>query len=305
MPARPDSVTVRVPAKINLHLAVGPLRPDGFHDLTTVFHAVGLYDDITVSRADALTVRVVGESAAGVPTDDTNLALRAVTALGAATGHTEPLDVLIHKGIPVAGGCAGGSADAAAALVACDELWGLGLSRDELSEVAAGLGSDVPFCLYGGTALGRGRGELLTPVLGSGHYWWVLALIEGSLSTPAVYAELDRRRETGPHLVADDASQVLSALRRGSPTELGRALSNDLMAPAVAMRPELAEVLDIGQDAGALGGIVSGSGPTLAFLVQDEPAAAALGTALLQHPACRAARVAEGPVPGARVVRAA
>lgn len=307
MPARPtvDSVTVRVPAKINLYLAVGPLRPDGFHDLTTVFHAVGLYDEITVTRADALNVRVEGESAADVPTDETNLAHRAVTAMGKLSGRDISLDVLIRKGIPVAGGCAGGSADAAAALVACDELWGLGLSRQELADVAIGLGSDVPFCLHGGTALGRGRGELLTPVLGAGHYWWVLALVEGGLSTPEVFAELDRRRETGPHLMESDTSTVLSALRQGSGPALGRALSNDLQAPAMGLRPELRGLLQIGAELGALGGVVSGSGPTLAFLVKDEPHAARVASALTQDPACRVARVAEGPVPGARVVRAA
>lgn len=298
-----DSVTVRVPAKINLFLAVGPLRSDGFHDLTTVFHAVGLYDEITVRRAAALTVRVQGDSAADVPVDATNLAHRAVTALGELTGHEPVLDLLIRKGIPVAGGCAGGSADAAAALVACDELWGLGLSRDELAEVAAGLGSDVPFCLHGGTVLGRGRGEQLTPVLGAGRYWWVLALASGGLSTPAVYGELDRRRETGPHLMVEDPSEVLSALRLGSAPALGRALSNDLQAAALGLRPELRELLELGEDVGALGGVVSGSGPTIAFLVKDDYQAAAVSAALAEHPACRAVRVAEGPVPGARVVR--
>lgn len=298
-----DSVTVRAPAKINLFLAVGALRPDGFHDLTTVFHAIGLYDDLIVTRADALTIRVVGESAAEVPTDETNLAHRAVLAMGQLAGVDPALDVLIRKGIPVAGGCAGGSADAAAALVACDELWGLGLSREELTQVAATLGSDVPFCLHGGTSLGRGRGELLTPVLGAGRYWWVLALVHGGLSTPAVFDQLDRRRASGPHAIAGDPADVLAALRLGSAPALGKALSNDLQAAALDLRPELRQVLELGEDVGALGCLVSGSGPTLAFLVGDDLTATAVATALADHPACRAVRVAEGPVPGARLVR--
>lgn len=301
MPAR--SVTVRVPAKINLFLSVGRLRDDGFHELATIFHAISLYDEITVSPAAALTVRVEGASAEEVPTDETNLAHRAVVALGALVGRDTALDVLIRKEIPVAGGCAGGSADAAAALVACDELWGLGLSRQDLAEVAADLGSDVPFCLSGGTALGRGRGELLTPVLGAGRYWWVLALADGGLSTPAVYAELDRLRETTPHELAADPAELLSALRQGSAPALGRALSNDLQAAALSLRPELAELLAAGNELGALGGVVSGSGPTVAFLACDDGHATTLAAGLADAPGCRAVRVAEGPAQGARLLR--
>jgi 4-diphosphocytidyl-2-C-methyl-D-erythritol kinase len=308
VPARPTTVTVRVPAKINLHLSVGRLRDDGFHDLTTVFQAVGLYDEVTVTRTDELTLRVEADSALGdsarlVPTDRTNLAARAVALLAEQTGHSPALDVLIRKRIPVAGGCAGGSADAAAALVACDALWGLGLSRHELAEIALSLGSDVPFCLYGGTALATGRGEQLTPVLGHGRYWWVLALVEGGLSTPQVYAELDRLRDSGPVAMASDPAEVLAALRLGSSPALGRARSNDLQAPALLLRPDLAAVLERGEEAGSLAGLVSGSGPTLAFLVKDEAQATTVATGLAGH--CSAVRVAEGPVHGARVVRAA
>lgn len=305
MPARPEvnTVTVRVPAKINLHLSVGRLRDDGFHDLTTVFQAIGLYDEVTVTRTEELTIRVEGDSAELVPTGRTNLAARAVAMLAEEAGRSPELDVLIRKGIPVAGGCAGGSADAAAALVACDTLWGLGLSRQELAEMAIAIGSDVPFCLYGGTALGTGRGEQLTPVLGHGRYWWVLALIDGGLSTPEVYAELDRRRDSGPVAMATDPAEVLAALRLGSSPALSRALSNDLQASALALRPELAAVLERGEELGSLAGLVSGSGPTMAFLVKNEAQATTVATGLAGH--CRAVRVAEGPVPGARVVRAA
>ena len=307
MPARPpvDTVTVRAPAKVNLHLSVGARRPDGYHDLTTVFQAIGLCDELTVTRSTGLTVRVEGDSAAQVPVDDTNLAVRAVRALADRTGVAPDVDLLLVKGIPVAGGCAGGSADAAAALVACDALWGLGLARDELSEVAAGLGSDVPFSLHGGTALGTGRGERLTPVLGAGTYSWVLALADGGLSTPAVYDELDRQRDTGPVSVVSDPSEVLAALRQGSAEALGKALSNDLQPAALALKPELRRLLAAGEELGALGGVVSGSGPTVAFLARDDGHATALAAALSGQGVCRTVRVAEGPVPGARVVRTA
>ena len=305
MPARPpvDAVTVRAPAKVNLHLSVGPRRADAFHDLTTVFQAIGLFDDITVTRAHGLTVRVEGDGAAAVPTDHTNLAARAAVALAQRAGVAPDVEIDIQKGIPVAGGCAGGSADAAATLIACDVLWGLGLSKDELAEVGAGLGSDVPFALHGGTALGTGRGERLTPVLGVGSYSWVLALADDGLSTPEVYDELDRQRARGPVSVVGDPADVLAALRQGQPAALGRALSNDLQPAAVALKPLLADLLARGVALGALGGLVSGSGPTVAFLARDAKHADALAAALDGHPDCRTARVAPGPVPGARVLR--
>ena len=298
-----DTVTVRAPAKVNLHLGVGPLRDDGFHELTTVFHAIGLFDEVTVSRSDALTVAVEGEGAHDVPVDSSNLAAKAAVALAAAAGIPPDVAISIRKGIPVAGGCAGGSADAAAALVGCDALWGLGSSREELMQLAAGLGSDVPFSLHGGTALGTGRGERLTPVLGTGSYSWVLALADGGLSTPAVYRELDRLRVEGPVTVVSDPAEVLAALRQGSPELLGRALGNDLQAAAVGLKPELRKLLDAGADLGALGGVVSGSGPTCAFLARDEAHATALAAALAGQGVCRTVRVADGPVPGAKVVR--
>lgn len=305
MPVRPpvESVTARAPAKINLHLAVGALRSDGYHDLTSVFHAIGLYDEVTLAPASALSVQVEGEGAGDVPADETNLAARAVTAMAARTGQPDAVRIRIRKGIPVAGGCAGGSADAAAALVAYDALFGTRLSRDELIEAAAALGSDVPFSLYGGTALGTGRGERLTAVLGAGTYSWVLALADGGLSTPDVYSELDRQRREGPVSVVSDSTEVLAALRKGASDLLGRALQNDLQPAALALKPELRKLLSTGDDLGALGGVVSGSGPTVAFLARDDKHATALAAALSGHGVCRTVRVAEGPVPGARVVR--
>lgn len=293
---------MRAPAKLNLHLSVGRRRPDGFHDLTTVYQAVGLYDDVVLERAAGLTVEVTGEDVDRVPTDDSNLAVRAVRLLAEHTGQSPDVAISIRKGIPVAGGCAGGSADAAAALVGCDVLWGTGLTRDELGAVAARIGSDVPFSLHGGTALGTGRGEQLTPVLGQGTYSWVLALPEGGLSTPEVYAQLDRQRETGPVGVVRDPAEVLTALRSGDAVALGRALGNDLQAAAVALRPELRLLLDTARDLGALGVLVSGSGPTVALLARDEGHAVALAAAVEAHGRCRAVRRADGPVAGARVV---
>lgn len=298
-----SSVTVRAPAKLNLHLSVGPLREDGFHELTTVFQAVSLYDELTVRPSDTLSLVLQGDTAEGVPSGPDNLAVRAVQALAAEAGVAPHVSLLLRKGIPVAGGCAGGSADAAAALVACDVLWGLGLGKDDLGQVAARLGSDVPFSLHGGTALGTGRGEQLTPVLGHGSYTWVLALAADGLSTPAVYHELDRLREAGPVGLVTGPDDVLAALRRGSPTALGRALRNDLQVAATSLRPALQHLLDAGMQLGALGAMVSGSGPTAAFLAEDDDHAESLSAALLGDGLCRSTRVASGPVPGARVVR--
>lgn len=230
--------------------------------------------------------------------------MRAVRALAAVTGDDPSVRLHLRKGIPVAGGCAGGSTDAAAALVAADALWGAGFSRDELAEIAAGLGSDVSFCLHGGTALGTGRGEVLAPVLGHGSYSWVLAAQPDGLSTPAVYAELDRQRASGPVRVVSDPAQVLSALRSADPVALGRALANDLQPAALALLPRLGEVLTTARSLGALGALVSGSGPTVALLARDAAAAAALASALAARDVAACVLPADGPVPGAGVVEA-
>jgi 4-diphosphocytidyl-2C-methyl-D-erythritol kinase len=206
--------------------------------------------------------------------------VRAVALLAATTGEDARVAVSITKGIPVAGGCAGGSADAAAALVGADALWGTALSKEELTDLAAQLGSDVPFALHGGTALGTGRGEQLTEVLERGTYSWVLAVSEGGLSTPAVYAELDRQREAGQVAVETSPDAVLSALRQGDAVALGRALGNDLQPAALALRPTLRPVLEAARSLGALGAVVSGSGPTVAVLARDDAHAGALAAAL-------------------------
>ena len=295
------SVTVRVPAKVNVQLAVGAARPDGFHDLANVFLAVGLYDEVTVTPADALRVTCAGPDAAQVPLDATNLAARAAIALAARYGLAPDVHLHIAKDIPVAGGMAGGSADGAAALLACDALWGTGASQEELLEICAELGSDVPFSLVGGAALGVGRGEQLTPVEVGGTFHWVFAVADGGLSTPAVYGEFDRL--TAGTRVPEPAasSALLTALRKGDTTALAGALGNDLQAAALSLRPSLADTLAAGTAAGALAALVSGSGPTTAFLVADEESARKVADALLASGTCRSARVAASPAAGATV----
>jgi 4-diphosphocytidyl-2-C-methyl-D-erythritol kinase len=302
---QPAPVTVRAPAKLNLHLSVGPLRDDGYHDLTTVYQAVSLYDEVTATPANALSVSAHGEDAALVPLDGGNLALRAAVALAQAAGIDPLVRLDIVKAIPVAGGLAGGSADAAAALVACDALWATAMDRDALLDIAAGLGSDVPFALTGGTALGTGRGERLAPVLAIGRWHWVLAVAESGLSTPDVYRELDRRRQRDVMLATEPLDALINALRSGQPASLGDALSNDLQVAALSLRPALRRTLDAGEDLGSTGRLVSGSGPTCAFLASSGDDAVRLAAALAGAGVCRTVRTAYGPVVGARVVPAA
>ncbi len=307
-------VKVRVPAKLNLQLAVGPPRGDGYHGLVTVFHAVSLFDEVTVIPAGQDGIAVTGEGADRVPADQDNLALRAVAALRAAVpGAVASRDgvqqagvhVTIAKRIPVAAGLAGGSADAAAALVACNELWDAGLNGDQLAEVAGRVGSDVAFALIGGTAVGRGRGERLTPALAPAtQYHWVLAFADGQLSTPQVYATLDRLRAAEAAEPALDAA-IMSALRSGDARLLGRALSNDLQLAALAMFPALRKTLAAGLELGALGALVAGSGPTCVFLAASATRALDLAVSLSGAGVCRSVARVTGPVPGAAVITVA
>jgi 4-diphosphocytidyl-2-C-methyl-D-erythritol kinase len=294
-----------VPAKVNLHLAVGDRRPDGYHELTTVFQALSLTDEVVVAAAEEPGVEVTGEGAAAVPAGTDNLAWRAVAALAEHVGRDladTPVKVLIRKTIPVAGGMAGGSADAAAALVGLAALWKLDIARDELSVVASKLGSDVPFALHGGTALGTGRGEQLVPVLARHTFHWVIALDRQGLRTPDVFGELDRLREDGRPARTADVEPVLEALASGDPRQLALLLGNDLQAAAVSLRPALRRTLRAGVAAGALAGLISGSGPTCAFLCSDGESAVRVAAELAGAGVCRTVRVAQGPVPGARVI---
>jgi 4-diphosphocytidyl-2-C-methyl-D-erythritol kinase len=364
------AVTARVPAKVNLQLSVGPPRADGYHDLVTVFHALALFDEVTVAPAETDGVRVSGEGAASVPLGRDNLAARAVAALTDAVGagcRDEPgVAIEIRKRIPVAAGLAGGSADAAAALVACNELWGTGLSQQELAEVAGRVGSDVAFALLGGTAIGLGRGEQVTPALVSGTYHWVLAFATEQLSTAAVYAACDRLRAAqlrdGPGAAAGQqpptggtaqqppaaqqpptggtaqqppaaqpalvrageqsrtgqpasgqpaagswpapelSTALMAALRSGDPAEVGPLLVNDLQPAAISLLPGLRRALAAGREHGALGAIVSGSGPTCAYLARDGAHARDLAVALTSAGVCRSVVSVTGPAPGATVL---
>jgi 4-diphosphocytidyl-2-C-methyl-D-erythritol kinase len=302
------AVTAHAPAKINVSLAVGPLRSDGFHALQTVYLAVSLLDTVTVRRGEGLSVTVTGEGAGGpdpVPTDRRNLVWRAAEVLAEHAGVAADATIAVDKAIPAAAGLAGGSADAAATLVALDALWGTHATRGDLTALAAELGSDVPFSLAGGVALGSGRGERLTPVLARRQWHWVLGIAESGLSTPAVYAELDRLRAAGrlPEGAESPSPEaVLAALRSGPARALAAALTNDLQAPAVSLRPALRRALRSATDAGAAGALVSGSGPTVAALAQDEDAAVRLAAVLAGEGVFRTVRVVHGPVPGARLV---
>ena len=293
-------VRVRVPGKINLHLSVGDLREDGYHDLVTIFHAVDLFDELVITPAERNTVRTTG--LAGAPAGAKNLAAAAARLLAKRSRAGGPVAIDIDKQIPIAGGMAGGSADAAAALVGCAALWGLELSRDQLAEMGAELGSDVPFALTGGTAVGTGRGERLSPVLARTPLHWVLALSDGGLSTPTVFAELDRIRATGQPPRVGGVQDMLTALTTGDPAKVATALGNDLQAAAISLQPGLRRTLRAGIAAGALGGIVSGSGPTVALLCADPTGAAQVAAELAGSGTCRAVRIASGPAPGAKVI---
>jgi 4-diphosphocytidyl-2-C-methyl-D-erythritol kinase len=297
-------VTVRVPAKINLVLAVGAKRSDGYHELATVFQAISLYDEVEARSAAEISVAIQGEHADQVPTDESNLAVRAAATLAGYAGVRSGVRLRVNKRIPVAAGLAGGSADAAGSLVACDALWDTGLGRAELSSLAARLGSDVPFALAGGTALGAGRGERLTPVMVGGTFHWVVAVADRGLSTPEVYAELDRLRTAGDGADCDlDVGfDVLTALRAGNAEALAATLRNDLAAAACTLLPGLRTTLETGRELGALAGIVSGSGPSCVFLAQDAEQAGELADELVAAQVCADAVVATGPVPGARLI---
>jgi 4-diphosphocytidyl-2-C-methyl-D-erythritol kinase len=304
-------VAARAPAKVNVHLAVGPLRPDGFHELRTVYLAVSLFDTVTVRPGDGLALTISGEGTGAargadlVPADRRNLVWRAAELLAASSGVPADATIEIAKSIPAAAGLAGGSADAAAALVALDALWGTRASREDLVGLAAKLGSDVPFSLLGGVALGAGRGEQVTPVLARTRWNWVLGIAGEGLSTPAVYGELDRLRAAGRVPAGEDlaaAEPVIAALRSGPPDALASSLVNDLQAPALALRPELGRALRTATDAGALAALVSGSGPTVAALAADERDAVRLTAELAGAGVFRTVRAVHGPVPGARLV---
>lgn len=303
----PKVVHARAPGKLNVFLKVGALLEDGYHEVATAYQALSLCEEVRAYPADDFSVTFSGTvDTSGLATDGSNLAIRASTLLARKTGYRHGVRLEIGKHVPVAGGMGGGSADAAATLLACDALWGTDLTREQLLDLAAQLGADVPFAFTGGTAIGTGRGDQLSPALAMGQFQWVLAFADFGMSTPEVYSELDRHRdrhsqdifpaEVQPRVDAN----VLQALRAGDPHMLAESLHNDLQAPALHLEPELAAVIELGEENGALAGMISGSGPTVAFLAAD------LDNALALQIALSAARLnvvrATGPVHGARLV---
>jgi len=302
---RSRGVTARVPAKVNLQLSVGPLGSDGFHEVTTVFQAISLFDDVTVATADkgeGIKISITGQTSGGVPADNSNLAVKAAQLMIKNYDLPQDLVIKLKKEIPVAGGMAGGSADAAGVIVGLDSLFELGLSRDVMESVGSKIGSDVPFSICGGVAIGTGRGDQITPALAKGSYIWVLALSGQGLATPSVYQECDRLRE-GLSIAAPVVSEpLMQALRAGDAKALGKALTNELQPAACSLRPALRLVLDVGVDYGALGGIVSGSGPTVAFLVSDDDHAMDLTVALSSSGVVSSVVRASGPTNGARII---
>ena len=300
-----NSITVRVPAKVNLQLSVGPRESDGYHNLVSVFEAVSIFDDVTLTKShegSGVTIAVTGDQTHGVPEDDSNLAVKAAKLIGKHFDIEVDVHIEVKKSIPVAGGMAGGSADAAATLVAMDALYKLEATREELLALGAELGSDVPFMISGGTSVGTGRGDQLSAALSRGTYHWVFALSSVGLSTPSVYTECDRMRAELEVAAPKVSDALMQALLTGDPVAVGKSLQNDLQAAACSLRPALSLVLEVGRDYGALGALVSGSGPTVAFLVADEEAGLDLAVALTASGVVGSVARATGPVHGARVI---
>jgi len=302
---RDDEVHVRVPAKINLALCIGGRRADGYHELATIFQAVSLYDDVSASPCPdgLITCQVIGAESHKIGPKDDNLAYRAARLLKSEYGISEGVHLTIDKRIPVAGGMAGGSADAAGALLACARYWELRLSLDDLMTLGARLGADVPFPLMGGCAIGLGRGETLTPTLSRGIYHWVLAFAKRELPTPDVFRRFDLlttdTRPEAPQVPRD----LMMALTTGDITRVGHLLVNNLTEAACALAPELRATLRTGREAGCLGAIISGSGPTVAFLADGDRAATDLAVTLSSLGIAREIRLATGPVPGASILK--
>ncbi len=301
-------VKARASGKVNLQLSVGPLGGDGYHPLATVFQAVDLFETVTATTRDdgAITLTMdwaphLQDSASPVPLDESNLAWKAAEAVRGAFGIVDGVDLHILKGVPVAGGMAGGSADAAAALLACAEVWHCGASRSDLHGLAVGLGADVPFCLMGHTAIGVGRGEQLSPAMTHGEFHWVFAVQHSGLSTPHVFERFDQMVERGEIVATDPVvnTEVMEALIAGNAGRLGAALSNDLEGPALELAPGLASVIEIMEETAALGIVISGSGPTVAGLARSRQHALAISAMITAAGVADVVVTADGPAPGA------
>lgn len=304
-----EAVRVRAPGKINLELAIGPPDDRGYHPLATVYQAVSRYEEVTARPGEpgsGITISVTGRDAELVPTGSENIAHRAALMLarhaGIVADDAEPdVRLEITKDVPVGGGMGGGSADAAATLIACDHLWRAALSREDLDELAAELGADVTFALHGGTAIGTGYGEQLTPALARGRFHWVLALSDEPISTARAYRALDELDRDPPAEPAVD-SNLMAALRAGDATTLGLFLRNDLQEVALAMQPKLRKILAAALHYGAAGVIVSGSGPTVAVLTHSLHDSLQIASEIRRTGLASETLLAEGPVPGARIL---
>jgi 4-diphosphocytidyl-2-C-methyl-D-erythritol kinase len=304
------TVRVKAPGKVNVSLDVGPLRPDGYHSVASVYLAVSLYEEVaaTSTETPGITVSISPASTldlddVDIPLDERNLAYKAAAIMAEVSEHPTGVHLEITKRVPVAGGMGGGSADAAATLVACDALWNSGLSREELAHLAAELGADVPFSLLGGTAVGLGLGDELSPALAKAQTDWVLVAADYGLPTPEVYRTLDRLREAeGVDAVEPTGvdPMILKALRGGDADALSRVLVNDLQRASIELAPALRDTLGIGESHGAIAGIVSGSGPTVALLTHNPSAAESLAADLLHYGLTAIA--VHGPVHGARII---
>jgi 4-diphosphocytidyl-2-C-methyl-D-erythritol kinase len=296
-----SSVRARAAAKINLHLGVGAVRDDDYHDLCTVYQAITLFDRVVAEPWHSWRIETRAEPYVdrnAVPGVGDNIVTRAGALLAELHDIEPKADLVVDKAIPVAGGLAGGSADAAATLVVLDELWCLQTPRDELMSLAAQLGSDVPFALVGGTGHGTGRGELVEPVPDPGEWWWVVVPQREGLSTSAVYRHFDDMvPDAGTPASSDN---LVSALATGDPRTLAAALHNDLQRPAFDLRPELRALISLGESEGALRGMISGSGPTCVFLCEDEAHAETVAEGLL-YTGHVTALIATGPAPGPAV----
>ena len=297
--ARIKSVEVKAPAKVNLALKVGGIGDDGFHPIETLFHAVGIYDTIVATPSDVLGLEFSGEGAESLPLNNSNLAWQAAQLIADFAGVEPNVHLSIHKNIPIAGGMAGGSADAAGTLIACDALWQLNLSREELMSLSAQLGSDISFPLVGGTAIGRGRGEDVTSLLTRGEIHWVFAVSAEGLSTPKIYKVFD---ELNPNPAKPEVpNDLVAALTSGDIKAAAKLMVNDLQVPAISQRPVLAKILQAGAHASALNGIVSGSGPTCAFIARSYEDAVQIAHELQISGVVQRTLLGVGPVKAAHV----
>lgn len=284
-------LTLATHAKVNLYLEVGARRADGYHDIDTVFQTISLHDELLIEDAAELSVTFELAEGVGGPAPDPgdDLVTRAARALAPGRGAS----IAVAKRIPLAAGLAGGSANAAGALIGLNELWALGLQQAELAAIAARLGSDVPYCLTGGLARARGRGELVEPAREGPPLWLVLGMSAARLASAAVYAEHDRAGSAG---TGGDPQAVLQAAAAGEPRALAPLLRNDLSAAARRLLPELAAGERALLEAGALAAQLCGSGPTLFGLCLDARHAAQVAAAcrtafarvevVSSHPAC-------------------